>query len=176
MDDMERALDDGVNTFKALTKVCLSSRQWLTLHPVLVLCVSNELYSLPPFSFVAPLSVCFHVCSLQDGRLVSGAGAFEIELAKQLTSYSEASRLQCHGLLFMTPFTPYSPHTSLHFFLCCLTYFVPHLVFTFSLQTCPGLEQYAIRKFAEALDTIVRALAENAGMKVCPSFEHDLLE
>lgn len=75
MDDVERALDDGINTFKALTK---------------------------------------------DGRLVAGAGAFEIELAKQLISYSE---------------------------------------------TCPGLEQYAIRKFADALESVVRALAENAGMK-----------
>ena len=29
----------------------------------------------------------------------------------------------------------------------------------------PGLEQYAIKKFAEALETIPRALAENAGVK-----------
>lgn len=91
MDDMERALDDGVNTFKALTKVLhSSSRHWLTLHPILFLCVSSMLYSLPLFPFV--VSLC--VCSFQDGRLVAGAGAFEIELAKQLTSYSEASRQQ----------------------------------------------------------------------------------
>ena len=44
MDDLERALNDGINTFKALTK---------------------------------------------DGRLLPGAGATEIELAKQLTSYGE---------------------------------------------------------------------------------------
>ncbi|XP_076466798.1 T-complex protein 1 subunit theta-like [Babylonia areolata] len=75
MDDIERALDDGVNTFKALTK---------------------------------------------DDRLVPGAGATEIELAKQITSFGES---------------------------------------------LPGLEQYAVKKFAESLEVIPRALAENAGMK-----------
>ena len=44
MDDMERAVDDGINTFKSLTK---------------------------------------------DGRFVPGAGATEIELAKQLSSHAE---------------------------------------------------------------------------------------
>lgn len=44
MDDVERAVDDGVNTYKALTR---------------------------------------------DARFVPGAGATEIELAKQLTSYGE---------------------------------------------------------------------------------------
>lgn len=73
MDDIERAVDDGVNTFKALSK---------------------------------------------DSRIVAGAGAVEIELAKQITSYSE---------------------------------------------TCPGLEQYAIKKYADALESIPRALAENSG-------------
>ncbi|NXD28671.1 TCPQ protein, partial [Spelaeornis formosus] len=75
MDDMERAVDDGVNTFKVLTR---------------------------------------------DKRLVPGGGATEIELAKQITSYGE---------------------------------------------TCPGLDQYAIKKFAEAFEAIPRALAENSGVK-----------
>ncbi|KAL5457355.1 hypothetical protein EMCRGX_G034604 [Ephydatia muelleri] len=75
MDDIERVLDDGINTFKALTK---------------------------------------------DGRFVPGAGATEIELAKQLTSFGES---------------------------------------------CPGLEQYAIKKFADSLEVLPRALAENSGAK-----------
>jgi len=75
MDDIERAIDDGVNNFKALTK---------------------------------------------DGRLLPGAGAVDIELAKQLTSISESY---------------------------------------------PGLEQYAIKKFAEAFEVIPKTLAENTGHK-----------
>ncbi|XP_064611822.1 LOW QUALITY PROTEIN: T-complex protein 1 subunit theta-like [Liolophura sinensis] len=75
MDDIERAIDDGVNTFKCLTK---------------------------------------------DPRLVPGAGATEIEVAKQVTSYGES---------------------------------------------VPGLEQYAITKFAESLEAIPRAIAENTGAR-----------
>jgi len=75
MDDIERAIADGVNTFKALVR---------------------------------------------DPRLVPGGGATEIELAKQITSYGE---------------------------------------------TCPGLEQYSIKKFAEAFEVVPRALAENCGVK-----------
>ncbi|ESO94856.1 hypothetical protein LOTGIDRAFT_189106 [Lottia gigantea] len=75
MDDIERAIDDGVNTFKALTK---------------------------------------------DVKLVSGAGSTEIELAKQITTFGES---------------------------------------------LPGLEQYAVKKFAESLEVIPRSLAENTGVK-----------
>ncbi|CAL8304682.1 unnamed protein product [Gadus morhua 'NCC'] len=75
MDDIERAVDDGVNTFKVLVR---------------------------------------------DKRLLPGAGATEIELAKQIAAYGE---------------------------------------------TCPGLEQYAIKKFAEAFEAVPRALAENSGVK-----------
>ncbi|XP_043927332.1 T-complex protein 1 subunit theta isoform X2 [Protopterus annectens] len=74
MDDIERAVDDGVNTFKVLVR---------------------------------------------DKRLVPGGGATEIELSKQITSYGE---------------------------------------------TCPGLDQYAIKKFAEAFEVIPRALADNSGV------------
>lgn len=56
----------------------------------------------------------------QDGRLVAGAGATEIELACQLTSFGE---------------------------------------------TRPGLEQYAVKKFAVALEGFAKILAENTGMK-----------
>ncbi|XP_065907304.1 T-complex protein 1 subunit theta-like [Dysidea avara] len=75
MDDIERAVDDGINTFRTIVK---------------------------------------------DKRFVPGAGATEIELARQLSSYA---------------------------------------------QTCPGLEQYAIKAFGEGLESLVRALAENAGYK-----------
>ncbi|XP_034829158.1 T-complex protein 1 subunit theta [Maniola hyperantus] len=73
MDDIERAIDDGVNTFKGIAK---------------------------------------------DGRFVAGAGATEIELAQKLLQYAD---------------------------------------------TLPGLEQYAVRKFAVALESIPRALADNSG-------------
>ncbi|RZF39936.1 hypothetical protein LSTR_LSTR002339 [Laodelphax striatellus] len=75
MDDIERAIDDGVNTFKGLTR---------------------------------------------DGRLVPGAGATEIELAKQIVSYGD---------------------------------------------TLPGLEQYTVKRFGTALETFVKTLADNTGVK-----------
>ncbi|EPB69446.1 T-complex protein 1, theta subunit [Ancylostoma ceylanicum] len=74
IDDVERAVDDAVNTYKALTK---------------------------------------------DAKLLPGAGAVEIELARQIESFGEK---------------------------------------------CPGLEQYAIKKFAYALETLPKSIAENAGM------------
>ena len=73
MDDIERAIDDGVNTFKGMTR---------------------------------------------DGRFVPGAGATEVELAAQVADYAE---------------------------------------------TLPGLDQYAARKFATALETFPKTLAENSG-------------
>ena len=39
-------------------------------------------------------------------------------------------------------------------------------MFYLSLQSTPGLEQYAIKKFAEALEVVPRTIAENAGVKV----------
>eukprot|EP00112_Aurelia_sp_Birch-Aquarium-sp1_P010780 Seg2292.2 transcript_id=Seg2292.2/GoldUCD/mRNA.D3Y31 product="T-complex protein 1 subunit theta" protein_id=Seg2292.2/GoldUCD/D3Y31 len=75
LDDVERSIDDGVNTFKAFTR---------------------------------------------DGRMLPGAAATEIELAHQLQKYS---------------------------------------------QTLPGLEQYSVKKYAEALQVFPKALAENSGAK-----------
>lgn len=71
--DMERAIDDGVNSVRALTR---------------------------------------------DSRLLAGAGASDIELARQLHQFATAT---------------------------------------------PGLEQYALAKFASACEVIPRALAENSG-------------
>lgn len=73
LDDMERAIDDAVNTAKQVCK---------------------------------------------DGRLLAGGGAVEIELASKIQALGAAT---------------------------------------------PGLEQYAINKFAEALEVVPRILAENSG-------------
>jgi len=74
MDDVERAIDDGVNVVKAMTR---------------------------------------------DARFVPGAGATELLLADAVSTYGEAQ---------------------------------------------PGLEQYAINKFAMSLEVVPRTLAENAGL------------
>eukprot|EP00842_Homolaphlyctis_polyrhiza_P005527 jgi/Hompol1/5976/HPOL_002132-RA len=74
LDDLERAIDDGINVIKAVTR---------------------------------------------DNRLIAGAGAAEIELARALQTISEKT---------------------------------------------PGLNQYGIQKFAQALEVIPRTLAENAGL------------
>lgn len=73
LDDIERAIDDAVNTAKQVCK---------------------------------------------DGRMVPGAGACEIELASRVAAFGAST---------------------------------------------PGLEQYAINKYAEALEIVPRILAENAG-------------
>ncbi|KAK3854846.1 hypothetical protein Pcinc_038701 [Petrolisthes cinctipes] len=90
MDDIERAVDDAVNTFKG---VCRDGR-----------CVggagSTERY-------------------YNDGRCVGGAGSTEIELSQSIEQ--------------------------------------------FGVQ-CPGLEQYAIKKFAEALGVFPKVLADNCGI------------
>ncbi|CDS13449.1 Putative T-complex protein 1, theta subunit [Lichtheimia ramosa] len=74
MDDIERAIDDGVNVIKAATK---------------------------------------------DNRLLAGAGAVEMQLNKRLQAVASKT---------------------------------------------PGLNQHAIKKFAEALEVVPRTLCENAGM------------
>lgn len=75
MDDIERSIDDGVNTFKGMSR---------------------------------------------DGRFLPGAGATEVELAAQISKYAD---------------------------------------------TLPGLDQYAVRKFATALESFPKTLAENSGNK-----------
>lgn len=56
----------------------------------------------------------------KDNRFLPGAGATELELARQISSFGEKS---------------------------------------------PGLDQYAIKKYAESLEVVPRTLAENAGLK-----------
>jgi len=73
LNDLERAVDDGVNTAKAL-------------------------------------------CG--EGRLLPGAGATEIELARQIRAFAD---------------------------------------------TCPGLDQYSIKAYSEALEVVPRTLADNSG-------------
>jgi T-complex protein 1 subunit theta len=75
LDDVERAIDDGVNTIKTLCR---------------------------------------------DGRMVAGAGATEIHFAKIIQDFA---------------------------------------------KTQPGLDQYAIEKFGQALEVIPRTIADNAGLK-----------
>ena len=75
LDDVERAIDDGVNNFKALSR---------------------------------------------EARLVPGAGATEAELSRLIGQYADK---------------------------------------------CPGLDQYAIQRFARALESMPRLLADNAGLK-----------
>jgi len=74
LQDVERAIDDGVNMVRAMTR---------------------------------------------NGRFVAGAGACEIEIARRVAKYA---------------------------------------------ATVPGLEQYAIEKYAEALEVVPRTLAENTGL------------
>ena len=92
MDDIERAVDDGVNVFKG----------------------EIDLFSTFMSSILNSLGLC------KDGHLTPGGGATEIELARQVSQWAE---------------------------------------------THPGLEQYSINKFAEALEIIPRVLAENSGVK-----------
>lgn len=56
----------------------------------------------------------------RDGKFLPGAGATEIELARQLAQYAD---------------------------------------------TLPGLEQYAVRKFATALESFPKVLADNSGLR-----------
>jgi T-complex protein 1 subunit theta len=75
LDDIERAVDDGVNAIKTMTR---------------------------------------------DPRMVPGAGATEINLAKKIAEYA---------------------------------------------KTQPGLDQYAIERFAQSLEIIPRVIADNAGLR-----------
>ena len=55
--------------------------------------------------------------------------------------------------------------------LCCIGFHckvhICDILLVDILQTCPGLEQYSIKKFAESFEALPMALAENTGVKVC---------
>jgi len=68
MDDIERAIDDGVNTFKGITRV-----SWKNNISVFYIVDNNRVRS---------------ICS-QDGKLLAGAGAIEMELANQVGLYAD---------------------------------------------------------------------------------------
>ena len=55
---------------------------------------------------------------------------------------------------------------SLVCFTSTICYIFMYIYIYFTLQSAPGLEQYAIKKFAESLEILPRAIAENAGAKV----------
>ena len=48
-----------------------------------------------------------------------------------------------------------------------------NLIFNF-FKSYPGLEQYAIKKFAEAFEIVPKTLAENTGHKVITLFKYNL--
>ncbi|KAM3312711.1 hypothetical protein ACQJBY_032497 [Aegilops geniculata] len=97
LDDLERAVDDGVNTYKSMCR---------------------------------------------DSRIIPGAAATEIELAKRLKEFSLKE-------------TGYETE-------CCYLYIFPF--FTLSLRQLCRLDQYAIAKFGESFEMVPRTLSENAGL------------
>ncbi|MBA0687637.1 hypothetical protein Goari_015151, partial [Gossypium aridum] len=109
LDDLERAVDDGVNTYKAMCR---------------------------------------------DSRIVPGAAAREIELARRLKEFSfketghsagEVSNESTSALL------------AVKLFISCIGH-------VHSDSCVENLLQYAIAKFAESFELVPRTLAENAGL------------
>lgn len=91
MDDIERAIDDGVNTFKVLVRVSVT--------PTVSECPwAHRRFKIGDVSFLQGLNYYYSVemltllFLLQDKRLLPGAGATEIELARKITSYGEVRR------------------------------------------------------------------------------------
>lgn len=132
IDDVERAVDDAVNYYKALTKDGKVSIYWAVykytstlfhlmyylLRPWCSKTTTLYLSSLYIYYWGYTWLVIGEVCFLQ---LLAGAGAVEIELSRQMESWGEK---------------------------------------------CAGLEQYAIKKFAHALETLPKCIAENGGVNV----------
>lgn len=113
LDDLERAVDDGVNAFRALCKASGVPAQ--NTNPAGARDLACPLPRLDG-SLIWLLRANVRV---QDARTVPAGGASEMEIAKQLADLARKET---------------------------------------------GLEQYAIQKFAEALEIIPRTLAENSGL------------
>ncbi|KAG5627587.1 hypothetical protein H5410_012805 [Solanum commersonii] len=104
LDDLERAVDDGVNTYKAMCR---------------------------------------------DSRIVPGAAATEIELARKLKEFSFKEMGYCFCCFFFADDRLLLTAGQL---FCCIT------------QVIFRLDQYAIAKFAESFEMVPKTLAENAGL------------
>lgn len=98
LEDIERAIDDGVNVIKAATR---------------------------DGRLLAGMIYTSFIIFIINILTWIGAGACDIEVAKELAAFGEKT---------------------------------------------PGINQYAIKKFAQALEVIPRTLAENAGVDVCSNF------
>lgn len=94
-------------------------------------------------------ALCLFQAMCRDSRIVPGAAATEIELARKLKEFSFKEMGYCFCCFF---FANRLLLTAGQLF-CCVT---PVVIFR--------LDQYAIAKFAESFEMVPKTLAENAGL------------
>lgn len=100
------------------TKICVF-RQETTSHIATIIVRGSTSNIMDDVERVIDDAVNIYKALIRDNRLLAGAGACEIELARKLTALAEET---------------------------------------------PGMEQYAIRRFAASLDVFPRVLAESSGL------------